>query len=53
MKGFCGKRDRQFQPSGLISRDLLLRKLLFHIVGGLTPATSGVVRLSGQDVGAL
>jgi len=29
------------------------KSTLFHIVGGLTPATSGVVRLSGQDVGAL
>jgi putative ABC transport system ATP-binding protein len=29
------------------------KSTLFHIVGGLTPATSGVVRISGQDVGAL
>ncbi len=29
------------------------KSTLFHIVGGLTPATSGVVRINGQDVGAL
>jgi putative ABC transport system ATP-binding protein len=29
------------------------KSTLFHIVGGLTPATSGVVRIGGQDVGAL
>ena len=29
------------------------KSTLFHIVGGLTPATSGVVRISGHDVGAL
>ena len=29
------------------------KSTLFHIVGGLTPATSGVVCISGQDVGAL
>jgi putative ABC transport system ATP-binding protein len=29
------------------------KSTLFHIVGGLTPATSGVVRISGQEVGAM
>ena len=29
------------------------KSTLFHIVGGLTPATSGVVRIDGQDVGAM
>jgi putative ABC transport system ATP-binding protein len=29
------------------------KSTLFHIVGGLTPATSGVVHIAGQDVGAM
>ncbi len=29
------------------------KSTLFHIVGGLTPATSGVVRISAQEVGAM
>ena len=29
------------------------KSTLFHIVGGLTPATSGVVRIAGQNVGAM
>ncbi len=29
------------------------KSTLFHIVGGLTPATSGVVRIGGQEVGAM
>jgi putative ABC transport system ATP-binding protein len=29
------------------------KSTLFHIVGGLTPATSGAVRISGQEVGAM
>jgi putative ABC transport system ATP-binding protein len=29
------------------------KSTLFHIVGGLTPATSGSVRISGQEVGAM
>lgn len=29
------------------------KSTLFHIVGGLTPATSGVVRIVGQEVGAM
>jgi len=29
------------------------KSTLFHIVGGLTPATAGVVRIAGQDVGAM
>ena len=29
------------------------KSTLFHIVGGLTPSTSGVVRISGQEVGAM
>jgi putative ABC transport system ATP-binding protein len=29
------------------------KSTLFHILGGLTPATSGSVRISGQDVGAM
>jgi len=29
------------------------KSTLFHIVGGLTPATSGTVRIGGQDVGAM
>jgi len=29
------------------------KSTLFHIVGGLTPPTEGVVRVGGQDVGAM
>jgi putative ABC transport system ATP-binding protein len=29
------------------------KSTLFHIVGGLTPATSGVVHIAGQNVGAM
>src|SRR5712692_6622808 len=29
------------------------KSTLFHIVGGLTPATSGAVRIGGQEVGAM
>jgi len=29
------------------------KSTLFHIVGGLTPATSGIVRIGGQEVGAM
>ncbi|HUJ22376.1 MAG TPA: ABC transporter ATP-binding protein [Bryobacteraceae bacterium] len=29
------------------------KSTLFHIIGGLTPATSGVVRIAGQNVGAM
>src|SRR3989440_1312503 len=29
------------------------KSTLFHIVGGLTPATSGVVQIAGQNVGAM
>src|SRR6202162_3810402 len=29
------------------------KSTLFHIVGGLTPATSGVVRIGGLEVGAM
>jgi putative ABC transport system ATP-binding protein len=29
------------------------KSTLFHIVGGLTPATSGSVRIAGRDVGAM
>jgi putative ABC transport system ATP-binding protein len=29
------------------------KSTLFHIVGGLTPATSGVVRIGGHEVGAM
>ncbi len=29
------------------------KSTLFHIVGGLTPATAGIVRIGGQEVGAM
>ena len=30
-----------------------MRLMLFHIIGGLTPPTSGEVRVAGQDLAAM